>query len=227
MFIVVEVLPQPQFAKVATADLFADPEVRSDHQNAGRRTDRVPCGVHAGAATSGGATAASTTGRCRCSGTGNSTFSIHVGGRCSRFVAATLLTMVHFLIFPLFFQHSQHFFHNKSPNTAIFHKRHFTWIWFSPFSSIYDFFRFELTPHLALKLHHNYREGKVGISYSSHRAESSARGLFSSKTITITTTTTTTLTTPTNVSGCVRTYTGRTYVVFVYVPVRVSASGQM
>lgn len=82
MFIVVEVLPQPQFAEVATADLLADPEVRSNHQHVGRRTDRVPGGVHAGAAASGGAatTASAATGRCRCSGTGNSTFSIHVGG---------------------------------------------------------------------------------------------------------------------------------------------------
>lgn len=83
MFIVVEVLPQPQFAKVATADLLADAKVRSDHQDAGRRTDRVACGVHTAATTAGGATpasAAATPGRRRCSGTGNSTFSVHLGG---------------------------------------------------------------------------------------------------------------------------------------------------
>lgn len=87
MFIVVEVLPQPQLAEVATADLLADPEVRSNHQHVGRRTDRVPGGVHAGAAAPGGAAttasaAAASAGRCRCSGTGNSTISIHVDGGC-------------------------------------------------------------------------------------------------------------------------------------------------
>lgn len=83
MFIVVEVLPQPQFAKVATADLLADAKVRSDHQDAGRRTDRVACGVHTAATAPGGATpasAAAAPGRRRCSGTGNSTFSVHLGG---------------------------------------------------------------------------------------------------------------------------------------------------
>lgn len=86
MFIVVEVLPQPQLAKVAAADLLADAKVRADHQDAGRRTDRVACGVHAAAAAPGGATSASATttaaapGRRRRSGTGNSTFSVHLGG---------------------------------------------------------------------------------------------------------------------------------------------------
>lgn len=51
-----DVLTESQLAEVSTADFLADPEVRADHEHAGRRGDAVPGRVHVRA---GGVTAAS------------------------------------------------------------------------------------------------------------------------------------------------------------------------
>lgn len=78
--------------------------------------------------------------------------------------------MDHFLIFPLFFLHetfNDFFTTIPSPQQSFKNVTSLEFVFF--FIFVMTSFDSGLTPHQALKKHHNYRKGRLGISFSSQQ----------------------------------------------------------